>query len=74
LAFTLLKKLCDSQHDSVAQPQPPPQPPPMGADTTGAVGAGAGVAGTGSAPASHAVVSMRYAAFTIDPPGECPCA
>lgn len=69
-----------SQQLSVAQPQPPPQPPPpqpppIGADTTGAwaggVAAGAppagGVAGW---PASHAVVSMRYAAFTIIPPGD----
>jgi hypothetical protein len=61
-----------SQQASVAQPQPPPHPPPIGADTTGA--AGATGAGAASAPASHAVVSMIYAAFTIDPPGAGPCA
>src|SRR5256885_2200471 len=39
----------------------------VGGEPTGAAG-GAG-AGAGWAPASHAEVSMRYAAFTVDPPG-----
>src|SRR5437899_786194 len=44
----------------------PPLDEPIDVETTGAAGAAA--AGAGSAPVIHAVVSMRNAAFTIDPP------
>src|SRR6185312_1310521 len=65
----------DSQQEPQVLPQPPPPPqhppdpnaPPMGAEATEPT-AGAAVvaaaAGAGSAPANHAVVTSKNAAFT----------
>jgi hypothetical protein len=74
-ALSFCKQLGLQQH-SISQPQPPPQPllaelPPQqpldtGAEATEptAVPAGAAVGGAGSAPANHAVVTSKNAAFT----------
>jgi len=55
-----------SQQPPQLLPQPPPQPPPL-QPATGALATTAGAAvvvGAGSAPANHAVVTNKNAAFT----------